>query len=510
MALLLVMLLFRLDAPPVYILDEAKNAQCAREMLQKGEWIVPTFNGIVRTDKPPLHYYFMMAAYSLFGYTAFATRFFSAIMGILTVVITYHYTKKLFNAFTGFCASLVLVCSSHFLFEFRLAVPDPYLIFFITLGLFSGITWLLENNTRQLFMAAVALALATLAKGPVAIFLPGACILSWVILKQQWNIFFTWKLFPALLLYIAIAFPWYYAVYNATNGVWINSFFIEQNLNRFSDPQEGHGGLFILTSLFVLIGLLPFSGFIVELVRRRSLLFRNQLVQFSGIIVIVFVIFFSIASTKLPNYPMPCYPFAAVILGHFIASLLNKETISKTYPFYIVFAVTLIVPIAGFFAIRQEAEAKDISYIALFLLIAPVLFAIYLLLKKGNDWSGNIGFIAFAFSVFNIIGLHYLYPALYSKNPVTKNIDTVKQFHYIYAYHTFNPGFRFYLDKDIPVADNLYQLRHWIDSTPGALVITRAEYTDSLKQISLLHEIARHHDIFEFPTTVILAHEAKP
>jgi 4-amino-4-deoxy-L-arabinose transferase-like glycosyltransferase len=43
----------------VYILDEAKNAGCAMEMYQRGDWVVPTFNDALRTDKPPLHYYFM-------------------------------------------------------------------------------------------------------------------------------------------------------------------------------------------------------------------------------------------------------------------------------------------------------------------------------------------------------------------------------------------------------------------------------------------------------------------
>ncbi len=102
MAFLVFILLFRLGAAPIYILDEAKNAQCAREMLQKQDFIVPTFNGELRTDKPVLHYYFMMAAYSIFGVNEFAARFFSVILGCLTVLLTYFFTSA--NVFaTGFC-----------------------------------------------------------------------------------------------------------------------------------------------------------------------------------------------------------------------------------------------------------------------------------------------------------------------------------------------------------------------------------------------------------------------
>ena len=257
-ALLAIILFFRLGATPIYILDEAKNAECAREMLTNGNNIIPTFNGELRTDKPPLHYFFMMGAYKFFGQTAFAARFFSAVMGLLTVLITYLYSKKFLNAIVGFCAALVLGCSTHVLFEFRLAVPDPYLIFFVTLGIFSGFSWLQTNKSSDLYLTAAALAFATLAKGPVAIALPALCFLVWIAFKKKyWSQLFSWPVLVGVFLYAVIALPWYYAVYKATNGTWIRGFFIEHNLNRFSDPQEGHGGLFILTILFILIGLLP-------------------------------------------------------------------------------------------------------------------------------------------------------------------------------------------------------------------------------------------------------------
>src|SRR6266542_6826784 len=70
--LLVFLLLFRLEATPIYILDEARNSECAREMMQPNDWITPTFNGELRTDKPPLHYFFMIVAYKMFGVNEFA------------------------------------------------------------------------------------------------------------------------------------------------------------------------------------------------------------------------------------------------------------------------------------------------------------------------------------------------------------------------------------------------------------------------------------------------------
>ena len=58
---------------PISILDEAKNAEAAREMWASGTYWVPKFNGELRTDKPPLHYYFMLLGFNPSLASALAT-----------------------------------------------------------------------------------------------------------------------------------------------------------------------------------------------------------------------------------------------------------------------------------------------------------------------------------------------------------------------------------------------------------------------------------------------------
>ena len=503
------LLFIRLGATPIYILDEAKNAQCAREMLLRHDFIVPTFNGELRVDKPPLHYFFMMFSYKIFGVNEFAARFFSVVMGLLTILVTYNYTKRLFNPFAAFCACVVLATSTQFLFEFRLSVPDPYLIFFITVGLFSAFTWLKENNISQLYISVVAFALATLAKGPVALALPGLCLFIWMFWNKKWKTFFTWHLLPAFILLCAIILPWYIAVHKATNGAWTRGFFIENNLNRFSDPQEGHGGLFYITILFVLIGLLPFMSFVGETIKKRKRVFQNDLVKFSGIVVAVFVIFFSVSSTKLPNYAMPCYPFAAVILGSFIASLLKGEITSKKYPLYILIVILSVFPVAGYFAIRQEAEVASFSWIVWPILIIPDGFIFFLVVNKKPNWQKKITAIVVLYSLFNVISLYFIYPTLYNQNPVAKTINIVKNAPAILSYKNYNPGYNFYLNGNIKKYDSIDSLNIQLQKDPGAIIISRKEFLDSLQTIGL-DVIAEHRDIFELPTTIILKHNVKP
>src|SRR4030095_15762450 len=165
--------------------------QAAREMMNNHEWIVPTFNGELRPHKPPLHYYFMQAAYRVFGTTAFGARFFSAIMGLLTLWITWFFTKRYINRDAALWALIVLLSSTHFLFEFRMSVPDPYLIFFVTAGLFCFYAFAMEKKMYWLICSAVAAALATLAKGPVALALPAVAITGWIIVNKKYDLLFS-------------------------------------------------------------------------------------------------------------------------------------------------------------------------------------------------------------------------------------------------------------------------------------------------------------------------------
>ncbi|MEM8732847.1 MAG: hypothetical protein AAGG44_01400 [Planctomycetota bacterium] len=59
--------LTQLGAARLWDRDEPRNSRASHEMLARGDWIVPTFNGELRDHKPILLYWGQMAGYSLFG-----------------------------------------------------------------------------------------------------------------------------------------------------------------------------------------------------------------------------------------------------------------------------------------------------------------------------------------------------------------------------------------------------------------------------------------------------------
>jgi len=97
--------------------------------MQRGDWVVPMFNGHVFPEKPPLMFWTMMAGFQLFGVSELGARFFSAVFGVATVLLTYHLGRKLFNDRVGFGGGLITASSIMFTVSARAATVDAALVF---------------------------------------------------------------------------------------------------------------------------------------------------------------------------------------------------------------------------------------------------------------------------------------------------------------------------------------------------------------------------------------------
>src|SRR5260370_5895096 len=79
-----------LGSPSLWDIDEANNAECAREMLESDNCVIPTFNFQLRVDKPALLYWLQIAAYQVFGVNEFASRIPSALAALASVLLSYE------------------------------------------------------------------------------------------------------------------------------------------------------------------------------------------------------------------------------------------------------------------------------------------------------------------------------------------------------------------------------------------------------------------------------------
>lgn len=363
--------------------DEPKNAVCGQEMFARGDWIVPTFNGTLRTDKPILIYWCMLAVFNAIGVSELAIRLPSALAGVGTVILTFHLGRLLFDRRTGLIASCLLTSALMFAVLARAATPDSLLIFWITASLtcyvagvaarrgghFSGDrldvhTTAVPICEHGLPAAAwismyMAIGVAVLAKGPIGVVMPLGIIGSYLLFFDSpitqaantswlrrclgyfaphriWTIAKTLHVFTGAAIVALIALPWYIAVAVQTHGEWVTGFLGTHNIGRFMQPLEHHRGLPIYYPIAIIIGFFPASIFLPvalwsSFTTARKNGPRGNSAAFLLCWIACYVGFFTVAATKLPNYVVPCYPALAIVTAAWLIFVIDSRASIRSW-----------------------------------------------------------------------------------------------------------------------------------------------------------------------------------
>lgn len=317
-------------------IDEGNNAEAAREMYLSGKWIVPTFNYSLRTDKPALLYWLQIVGYSLIGINETAARLPSALAMLCTVLTTYELGRRIFSPGAGFLGAFVLGTSVAPLGAAHFANPDALLLLATTLAL--TLTWCdWSSRGKGWFIGiGIALGLGVLAKGPVGLVLPTAVVVLFLLWQERsLRYYLDLRVISGSIAFVLTAIPWYAWVSAETKGEWLYGFLLRHNLERATTVLESHSGPVYYYLLVALIGFAPWSIFggtaiwhTWKRLRRDEEVsdLEKAGVRFLICYVAVYFVAFSLVRTKLPNYVLPAYPAAALLLGHFLDRWRRGET----------------------------------------------------------------------------------------------------------------------------------------------------------------------------------------
>ncbi|MCB9202060.1 MAG: glycosyltransferase family 39 protein [Flavobacteriales bacterium] len=487
----------------IYFLDEAKNAVAGREMLGRSSLFVPTFNGVLRGDKPPFHYFMMMISYSVFGVSPFSARIFSAVFGMMTVLCLYLFSRKYIGNKYAFFSSLLLISSLHFTIQMHWSVPDPYFVFFTTLSGLSFIHFYTENKRIWWWMFYISLGISVLCKGPAGIILIGFGIFVFLLLNNdfKWKTIMRINPFLGIFISLLICIPWFWVAHNQTKGAFTELFFFRHNIERFTGEMEGHGGLFLLTLVFVILGLLPYVFFLFNYRVLRDEIKKNVFLLFSFSISVAIIMFFMFSGTKLPNYTVPSYPWLYILIS--VCIFKTSKKLRKQYLIAIL-VFTILLPIAVFIGIKADKVIYDLEFLSIFFLI-PTLGSVYALFNRNSEFKWIYG-VAFSWITMGLVLYYIIFPKVDAYNPVAKTYSLFKQNETIVGYQLFNSAYVFKFKKVIPVIQNEQELKSFIEKNPkGGKIITRFnDETKKLKEKFQLKEVAKEKDLFENPTTYIL------
>lgn len=486
----------------IYLLDEAKNASCAREIMETGNWDYPTFNYNLRADKPPLHYFFMILSYSVFGVNPWAARFFSAIFGALTILVVFRFTSRLANERIALWSSIVLLASVHFQLQNHMAVPDPYLIFFMTWGMLLFLSAYQTNHKQHAYLMYVALALGVLAKGPVAVLLPGLIFLVYIIIDKNLSIktLLNLKIIPGTFIFLAIAVPWFVAVHFSSNGEWTHRFFLGHNLDRFSSEMEGHGGIFLLTPAYVFIGMFPFSIYFIRAWKYFKERKEPGLILFSVVASIIIILFFTLSKTKLPNYTVISYPFLAIFLAnslHGAPFVIKRDKILLTA----LLVILILLFIGGYIAMGYDPVLSGRRYLLIGLAVLPL--GVWLTIRSLKRAGSQARLILASTGILTgIIFFTSIYPKIDRLNPVNQSIQLIADRDVAY-YKRYNSGYAFKLKKRIEPLE-AEEIDTWFKKHPDGIIISTDKLINEIEMPEGYNIIFSQKDVFETPVTVLV------
>jgi 4-amino-4-deoxy-L-arabinose transferase-like glycosyltransferase len=324
LALVLALLAFRLGAVPLLGPDEPRYTRVAVEMHRAGEWVRPTLQGEPWLEKTPLFYWLAGGAFSLLGETEAAARAPSVLAALLLVGTTALVGARLYGSAAGLHAGFVAGTSLLPFAYGRAASMDMLLAAAVTLSIgLAGLRALGVAGRLAIVAAAAAAGLATLAKGPLGLLLPLLVLFGFVAATREWR-FAREMLSPAALAAFAlVSLPWYVAILLDQGRHFLDVFILDHNVQRFTSTVHNHPGPPWYYVPVLLAGLLPWSGLAVPaLFRVAPRSSRTDLFVLSWLLLPL--LFFSLAGSKLPGYILPCVPPLALLTGRAADRLITE------------------------------------------------------------------------------------------------------------------------------------------------------------------------------------------
>lgn len=451
----------------LFIPDEGRYAEIAREMTVSHDYITPRVNGMIFLDKPIFYYWLQAISIHLFGIKEWAVRLMPALIGIGTCLMTYIAGRHLFNRQTGLLSAMILGTSPLYFGAAHYANLDCEVAAFISICLLFFMMGIKEENQKKrcyfLLGAYLFAGMAALTKGLIGIILPIAVIFSWIILTRNWRLFKNIYLIPGILLFLAVTLPWYTLV-QLKNPPFFHYFFVNQHFSRFLSTQSfNNSTVWWFYIPIVFLGFCPWIIFFIAALKNNIQLF---LLLWIGII----FTFFSIPQAKIVSYILPIFPALALITGHYLAS---KITAIKR-PALLLFIMSYIVMTIGafllLFYLYYYQPFEILASLHSYLMIISIIFLIsalvsfYLLLKNPSLFALILICMTtnMAFLITLTHGANYL--NINSAKPLINKLKLIKKpSDEIISYYKYYYDVPFYLEQTIQVVadwqDNAIQTK---------------------------------------------------
>ncbi len=242
-------------APPLLDDADATHSNAARSMAITGDWVTLHVNGIRYLEKAPLPYWLVAASFRIFGFSTFAAHLPQAVAVLLLALLGFRWGSKSFGRQTAFYTGVAVLTSAGVFLFTRIFIPEVLLSLFLGIALYCflqsldpgedlSLTHALpppehaniyapdtdpnpdpdpdpDSNSKERpgffprrsllhpFAMWIALALAVLTKGLVALVFFGGASLSFLLISGDWRRWRSLRPISGIFVLFAIAAPWH-------------------------------------------------------------------------------------------------------------------------------------------------------------------------------------------------------------------------------------------------------------------------------------------------------------
>ena len=297
--------------------DEGLYATIVQEMVSRGDWVMPHANGLPYLEKPPLYFWLTSLTFGLFGPSEWATRLWSALAALGTVILTWRIGRRLYGARAGLLAGLVMATVVGNALYVRKASTDQLFVFCLTLAMYGFLrdAERADRGRARFLLFYLGVALSVLAKGFIGLFPVLIVGLGMAMVRQL-----SWRdlnVVRGAALFAVVAVPWHALV--AWRSPTLFEFYVLDahllrllNARRYVEADVPISTLAFFAASF--IWAFPWSVFILA----RPNPGPSARARWRPLIVfwlLVVIGLFALSRFKHEYYALPAFPALAVLVG---------------------------------------------------------------------------------------------------------------------------------------------------------------------------------------------------
>ncbi len=306
--------------------SETAYGEVAREILLTHDWVVMHLNGQPWFVQPPLYFWIAALLAKGLGPTAFALRLPSALATIAMGGAVGYATARIAGGRAGMIAAIVLSTSLMQAIVGRLAIMDALLDFAVA----AAVLWWYRafepsgdarRRDTAFVCGALALAVGTLAKGPVAPVIAGLVVGVWALWERRAGRLAAPRrgaVGLAALAFLVVTLPWFVALVARVGPGGIAELIGHYTVGRYTGVIENQRGPVWYYVPVVILGFFPWIAFVPVALAAARTEAAGRAGGFARLALVWTAVpfaFFSFASTKLPNYVALLLPALAILVA---------------------------------------------------------------------------------------------------------------------------------------------------------------------------------------------------